>query len=73
MSLFKRKKKKIVKPTAKEQKIITARLQKKYPQMYTPIGFSKQEQKAFEGLSPADKKALMKMTGRKMKKVYRKK
>lgn len=72
MALFKRKKK-AVKPTAKERKTITARLQKKYPQMYTPVGFSKREQKAFEGLSPADKKALMKMTGRKMKKIYRKK
>ena len=72
MALFRRKKK-VVKPIVKEQKKIGARLQKKYPQMYTPVGFSKREQKAFEGLSPADKKSLMKMTGTKLKRKYRKK
>ena len=72
MALFRRKKK-VVKPTAKEQKTITTRLQKKYPQMYTPVGFSKREQKAYEGLSAADKKSLRKMTGLTLKRKYRKK
>ena len=70
MALFRRKKK-VVKPTAKEQKTITTRLQKKYPQMYTPVGFSKREQKAYEGLSAADKKSLRKMTGLRLKRKYK--
>jgi len=58
--------KKIVKPTAKEQKIITARLKRMYPQMYEPKA-------TFKGLSPGDRKELERVVGKKLKKVYRKK
>lgn len=67
-----RRRKKVVKPTAKEQKRVTARLQRMYPQMYAPQ-FSAREQKAFAGLSAADKRALGKMTGLRLKRKYRKK
>jgi len=63
--------KKIVKPTAAEQKKITVRLKRKYPQMYKPIGLSIREQRAFKNLSAADRKALEKMVGLKLKKIYR--
>lgn len=72
MAIFRRKKK-VVKATVKEQKKIGARLRRKYPQMYKPVGMSKQEQKAYEKLSAADKEALKKMRGTTMKKKYGKK
>ena len=72
MALFRRKKK-VVKPTVKEQKKIGARLRRKYPQMYKPVGMSKQQQKAYDVLSPADKETMKKMRGTTMKKIYGKK
>jgi len=66
MALFRRKKK-IVKPTVKEQKKIGARLRRMYPQMYKPVGMSKKE---YESLSTADKKAIAKLRGTTMKKIY---
>ena len=71
MALFRRKKK-IVKPTAKEQKTITARLQKKYPQMYEPA-VGRAEQKVFSRAAPVDRAELMKMVGKRLKRKYRKK
>lgn len=61
-----------VKPTAAEQKKITAKLQKKYPQMYDP-NLHPQERATFETLSPEDKAKLLKQVGGKLKKLYRKK
>ena len=69
MALFRRKKK-IVKSTVKEQKKIGARLRRKYPQMYKPIGMSTKE---YENLSGADQKAIAKLRGTTMKKIYGKK
>lgn len=69
MALFRRKKK-IVKSTVKEQKKIGARLRRKYPQMYKLIGMSKKE---YENLSSADQKAIAKLRGTTMKKIYGKK
>lgn len=68
-----RRKKKVVKPTAGEQRIITSRLKRKYPQMYKPIGMSAREVIAYNKLSPGDKKAIGKMIGLEMKKKYRSK
>ena len=73
MALLRRSRKKVVKPTAKEQKIITSRLQRKYPQMYKPIGMSAREVATYNKLSPADKRALGKMVGLELKKKYRSK
>ncbi len=69
MAIFRRKKK-IVKSTVKEQKKIGARLRRKYPQMYRPVGMSKKE---YENLSSADQKAIAKLRGTTMKKIYGKK
>lgn len=69
MALFRRKKK-VVKSTVKEQKKIGARLRRKYPQMYRPIGMSKKE---YENLSTADQKAIAKLRGTTMKRKYGKK
>lgn len=62
--------KKIVKPTAKEQKIIDARLKRMYPQMYE---MHTADVRKLKGLSAADRKALERMVGKKLKKIYRKK
>ena len=69
MALLKRRKK-VVKSTVKEQKVIGARLRRKYPQMYRPTGMSKKE---YESLSSADQKAIAKLRGTTMKKIYGKK
>jgi len=61
--------KKVVKPTPKEKKRITARLQKKYPQMYE-TKLSKREKKQFARASKADRAELEKMIGKKLKKLY---
>ena len=69
MGLLKRSRKKTVKPTAGEQKKISARLKRKYPQMYTAYG-SKAERAAYESLSPGDKREISKLIGLKLKKKY---
>ena len=61
--------KKIVKPTKKEKKKITARLQKKYPQMYDP-SLHPRERATYKTLSPEDKAKLLKQVGGKLKKIY---
>ena len=58
-----------VKPTAAEQKKITARLKKKYPQMYE-TRMTKREKKVISRASPADRKELERMVGKKLKKLY---
>jgi len=62
--------KKIVKPTAREQRIITGRLQRKYPQMYETTMTSR-EKKVISRASKSDRKALEKMVGKRLKKIYR--
>ena len=60
-------KKKIVKPTAAEQKIIDARLKEMYPQMYErPAG----EIAMFRGLSLAERKKLLRMVSKKLKHLH---
>ena len=71
MALFRRKKK-VVKPTDKEQKRITARLQKKYPQMYEPT-LSAVQKKVYSRAAPAERKELERMAGKRLKRKYRKK
>jgi len=66
------RRRKPVKPTPTEQKKITKRLQKKYPQMYDP-GLHPRERATFETLSPEDKAKILKQVGGKLKKIYRKK
>ena len=61
--------KKIVRPTSAEQKKITKRLQKKYPQMYEPM-LTRAEKKVIGRASKADRAALEKMVGKKLKKIY---
>jgi len=61
-----------VKPTAAEQKKITARLQRKYPQMYEPV-LTRAEKKVFSRAAKADRAALEKMVGKRLKKIYRSK
>lgn len=71
MAILKRKKK-TVKPTATEQKTITRRLQKKYPQMYKsvwPAGVYKK----WEKLPPTDRKIMESMVGGELKKKYKRK
>ena len=68
MALLKRRRK-VVKPTVGEQKKISARLKRKYPQMYTAYG-SKAERIAYESLSPGDKREISKLIGLKLKKKY---
>ena len=60
---------KIVKPTVTEQKKITARLKKKYPQMYEPM-LTRAEKKVIGRASKADRKELDRMVGKKLKKLY---
>lgn len=60
---------KITKPTAAEQKVITKRLKKKYPQMFGLVG-SASERKLYKSLSPADKKAIESMVTLKLKAIY---
>jgi len=62
--------KKIVKPTSAEQRKITARLQRKYPQMYE-TRMTKREKKVISRASKSDRAALEKMIGKKLKKLYR--
>lgn len=59
----------IVKPTARERKIITGRLKKKYPQMYESAMTSR-ERSRLKGLSPGDRKEMERMVGKKLKKLY---
>ena len=62
--------KKTVKPTLKEARIIKARLQRQYPQMFeTKMGT--RERKVISRASPADQKALERMVGKKLKKIYK--
>ena len=61
-----------VKPTAAEQKKITRRLQRKYPQMYEPV-LTRAEKKIISRASKTDRAALEKMVGKRLKKIYRKK
>lgn len=61
--------KKVVKPTAKQKRTITARLQRKYPQMYE-LKLTRAEKKIFSRASKADRAALEKMVGKKLKKIY---
>jgi len=65
-------KNKVVKPTDEEQKKITARLQSKYPQMYEHA-VTKVEEKQLSRAAPGDRKALLKMIGKRLKKQYKKK
>jgi len=60
---------KVVKPTRKEKEIIQRRLKRKYPQMYEPP-LSARERKAYATLSPADRRAIEKQVGLKLKKLY---
>ena len=58
-----------VKPTAEEQKKITARLKKKYPQMYE-TKMTKREKKVISRASKSDRAELERMVGKKLKKLY---
>ena len=58
-----------VKPTAAEQKKITRRLQRKYPQMYE-TRLTKVEKKVISRASKSDRAALEKMVGKQLKKLY---
>jgi len=69
MALFRRKKK-IVKPTAKEQKRITARLQRMYPQMYEPA-MTAGTRKVISRAAPSERKALERMVGKRLKRKYK--
>ena len=60
---------KIVKPTVAEQKKITARLKKKYPQMYEPM-LTRAEKKVISRASKSDRAELERMVGKKLKKLY---
>jgi|GEM_PF-4568598 len=62
--------KKIVRPTLREKEKIVARLKRKYPQMYESA-MTARERKQLRGLSASDRKALEKMVGKKLKKIYR--
>lgn len=55
-----------VKPTVAEQKIIDAQLKLMYPQMFRP---PKGETAMFRGLSTAERKKLIRMVDRKLKKL----
>lgn len=66
------RRRKPVKPTTKEQKTITGRLQRKYPQMYETTA-SIREKRLLSGVSKSDRAALERMIGKKLKKIYRKK
>ena len=61
--------KKVVKPTLKQKRTITTRLQRKYPQMYEPM-LTRAERKVISRASKADRAALEKMVGKKLKKIY---
>ena len=65
-------KKKTVKPTRAEAEKIKRRLQKQYPQMYEPVVSpgTKAQLKQAKG---EDRKALLKMVAKKLKKLYRSK
>lgn len=66
------KRKKIVKPTAAEARRIRNKLQRKYPQMYESAATSR-ERKQVKHLGKMDRKALLRMVGKKLKKIYRSK
>jgi len=57
------------KPTAVEQRKITRRLKKKYPQMYE-TRLTKREKKVISRASKADRKELERMVGKQLKKLY---
>ncbi len=61
---------KVVKPTAEEAAKIKRRLQKQYPQMYESA-VTKREKRQVRGLGKADREALLKMVGKKLKKIYK--
>ena len=61
-----------VKPTAAEQKKITKRLQRKYPQMYEPM-LTGAERKVISRAAKSEREALERMVGKKLKKIYRSK
>jgi hypothetical protein len=65
-------KKKIVEPTEKLKKQITAVLKVKYPQMYETI-MTRGQKKEYLLLSPGDRPAYKKMIGKTLKKAYRSK
>ena len=58
-----------VKSTAAEQKKITQRLKKKYPQMYE-TKLTKREKKVISRASKSDRAAFERMVGKKLKKLY---
>ena len=63
-------KKKIVKPTSAEQRIITGRLKRKYPQMYEPAISPGTKKQLGTVRGAADRKALERMVAKKLKKIY---
>lgn len=65
------KRKKVVKPTAAEARRIKSRLQNKYPQMYESTVTSREERTLRGVRGKMDRKALLKMVGKKLKKIYR--
>lgn len=71
MGIFRRKKK-IVKPSAEEQRKITPRLQRQYPQMYE-TAMTSAERKVIGRAAPSERKALERMIGKRLKRKYRKK
>ena len=60
---------KVVKPTSAEQKRITKRLQRKYPQMYEPM-LTRAEKKIIGRAGKTERKVLERMVGKKLKKLY---
>lgn len=64
-----RRRSKPVKATAAEKRIIDARLQKKYPQMWELAGTAR-DKRLLRGMSASDRRALEVMVGKKLKAVY---
>lgn len=67
------RRRKPVKPTIAEQKKITARLKRQYPQMYEPAISPGTKKQLGTVRSAADRKALERMVGKRLKKIYRSK
>lgn len=67
-----RRRKKVVKPTAKEQRTITGRLKRTYPQMYE-AALTRGTRKVISRAAPSERKALERMVGRRLKRKYKKK
>ena len=63
--------KKVVKPTLKEKEKVTARLKRKYPQMYELKTGQRLRKQLASVKSPSDRKALEAMVDKKLKKIYR--